>query len=77
MFVFGVQNRDKARLTTIVLQHLAAHAPFFNSMVVYSDVDDIPKADRNRLMNAANDSVANIADIIAIQTKVQHRMMAA
>lgn len=77
LFVFGVQNRDKARLTTIVLQHLAAHTPFFNSMVVYSDVDDIPKADRNRLMNAANDSVANINDAAAIKTKVQHRMLAA
>ncbi|QXW17449.1 DUF1828 domain-containing protein [Comamonas aquatica] len=76
LFVFGVQNRDKARLTTIILQHLASHTQLFNSMVVYSDVDDIPKADRNRLMNAANDSVASISDVDVIRMKIQHRMKA-
>lgn len=76
LFVFGVQNRDKARLTTIILQHLATYTQRFNSMVVYSDVDDIPTADRNRLMNAANDSVASITDLDVIRMKIQHRMSA-
>ncbi|SFB74546.1 protein of unknown function DUF1828 [Polaromonas sp. OV174] len=76
LYVFGVQNRDKARLTTIILQHLAAQTQKFNSMVVYSDVDEIPKLDAKRLMNATNDSVASIADRDVIAAKIVHRMAA-
>lgn len=74
LYVFGVQHRDKARLTTIILQHLSAHNQKFNSMVVYSDVDDIPKIDAKRLMNAANDAVASIGDSIVIRSKIAHRL---
>lgn len=76
LYIFGVHNRDKARLTTIILQHLSKHAGKFNSMVVYADVDEIPKADSKRLMNAANDSVASIDDIDVIKSKIAHRLSA-
>ena len=76
LYIFGVSNRDKARLTTIILQHLNKHAGRFNSMVVYADVDEIPKADSKRLMNAANDSVATISDVDVIRSKIAHRMRA-
>jgi len=76
LFVFGVSGRDKARLTTIVLQHLIRHAEPFDSMVVCQDVEDLPKADRNRLMNAANDVVAHIGDTDAIEQKIRHRVAA-
>lgn len=76
LYIFGVNNRDKARLTTIILQHLNKHAGRFNSMVVYADVDEIPKADSKRLMNAANDSVATISDVDVIRSKIAHRMRA-
>jgi len=76
LYIFGVNNRDKARLTTIILQHLNKHAGRFNSMVVCADVDEIPKADSKRLMNAANDSVASISDVDLIRSKIAHRMRA-
>ena len=76
LYIFGIQNKDKARLTTIILQHLAQHGQDFNSMVVYADVDDIPKADAKRLMNAANDAVASISDANVIRSKISHRMRA-
>jgi len=76
LYIFGIQNKDKARLTTIILQHLAKHQQDFNSMVVYSDVDEIPKADTKRLMNAANDAVASIDDADVIRSKITHRLRA-
>lgn len=77
LYVFGVLNGDKARLTTIILQHLAKHSPNFESMVVYADIDDIPRADTKRLMSAANDSVASINDRDVIRAKIAHRRVAA
>lgn len=39
-------------------------------------MDEIPKLDRRRLINAANDVVANIQDTDAILMKVEHRIRA-
>ena len=76
LYIFGINNKDKARLATIILQHLAAYTQRFNSMVVYSDVDDIPKADARRLMIAANDAVPSITERDGIKAKIAHRMAA-
>lgn len=76
LYVFGVSSKDKARLATIILQHLAAYTQKFNSMVVYSDVDEIPRADTRRLMIAANDSVPSITEREGIKAKIAHRMVA-
>lgn len=76
LYVFGVGSKDKARLATIILQHLAAYTQRFNSMVVYSDVDEIPKPDARRLMIAANDAVPSITEREGIKAKIAHRMVA-
>lgn len=76
LFIFGVSGRDKARLATIILQHLAKHSVRCNSMIVYSDVDEIPKLDQKRLMSAANDAVPSIAERATIKAKIEHRLAA-
>ncbi|TCK44017.1 uncharacterized protein DUF1828 [Paraburkholderia sp. BL8N3] len=75
--VFGVDSSNKARLSTITLQHLRAVGKKFDSLVVVSSLDDVPKADLGRLMNAANDMVAGVDDRAEIQWKVRHRLEAA
>ena len=60
LYLFGVPNRDKARLATIILQHLIATGDDFNSMVVFQNAADVPPRDLNRLMNAANDMIASL-----------------
>lgn len=60
LYLFGVPNRDKARLATIILQHLIAAGADFNSMVVFQNASDVPARDLNRLMNAANDMIASL-----------------
>lgn len=76
LYLFGVASQSKARLATIILQHLQVHAPRFESLVVCEDIDRIPKLDRNRLMNAANDIVPSIAETSVIEQKVRHRLTA-
>ncbi|WP_429256937.1 DUF1828 domain-containing protein [Paraburkholderia sp. GAS334] len=75
--VFGVDSSNKARLSTITMQHLRAVGKNFDSLVVVSSLDDIPKADLARLMNAANDMVAGIDDRSEISRKVQRHLEAA
>lgn len=40
LYIFGIQNKDKARLTTIILQHLTQQGQDFNSMVIYAGASD-------------------------------------
>ncbi|BDD90897.1 hypothetical protein PanNE5_03370 [Pandoraea sp. NE5] len=75
--IFGVDSSNKARLSTITLQHLRSVGKKFDSLVVVSSLDDVPKADLGRLMNAANDMVAGVDDRSEIHWKVRHRLAAA
>jgi hypothetical protein len=74
LYLFGVNNRDKARLATIILQHLQQNEQKFESMVVCADFETIPTQDRHRLMIAANDIVPSISDTKSIRQKIEHRM---
>jgi hypothetical protein len=76
LYVFGVPNRDKARLATIVLQYLQQHVRAFNSLIVFQNVADISARDMRRLMNAANDMVDSIDSVDALERKVKHRIAA-
>lgn len=74
LYVFGVPSTDKARLVTIMLQHLQHAQQRFDSMVVCSDLDALPRADRRRLINAANDIVTGADEIETIERKVRARL---
>ncbi|CAN7417827.1 DUF1828 domain-containing protein [Paraburkholderia hospita] len=76
LFVFGVPSKDKARLTTIVLQHLEQHIPRFNSVVVFQNASEIGTADLRRLMNAANDMIDSVDAKDALAKKIRHRIAA-
>lgn len=76
LYLFGVNGKEKAMLTTIIIQHLLSHDRNFESMVICSNLDEIPKLDRRRLTNAANDVIANIQDVPVIQQKLRHRLTA-
>ena len=76
LFLFGVSGKDRAMLTTIILQHLQKHRVSFDSMVVFEDFDELSKREQRHLMNAANDMVASIKDVEAIKQKIDHRRAA-
>ena len=76
LFVFGVANQERARLATIVLQHIDQYIERFDSIVVFQDASAIPSIDLRRLMNAANDMVDSIEARAALTKKIRHRMRA-
>jgi len=60
LFVFGVGNKDKARIVTIVLERLIRHEASFESLIVFQDFDEIPKNDAKRLMNVSGEMITSL-----------------
>jgi len=60
LFLFGIPNRDKARLTTIILERLLRAEADFESLLIFSDQQSIPKADLARLSNAGGEMIASL-----------------
>jgi hypothetical protein len=71
LYIFGVPSKDKARLATIVLQHLIAAQRDFSSMIVFQNMSDIPRTDLSRLTNAANDQVDSLDAYEDLQRKIR------
>ena len=49
LYLYGMPNRDKARLTTIFLQYLLQQGAQFDSLLVFQDQQEIPQQMRNML----------------------------
>lgn len=60
LFVFGIPNRDKARLTTIILERLLRAQADFDSLLIFSDQSTIPKQDLARLSNVGGEMIASL-----------------
>jgi len=74
LYLFGVPSRDKARLATIILQHLIAAGGDFNSMIVFQNMADLPRSDVSRLTNAANDQVDSLDAADDLRRKLLRRV---
>lgn len=60
LFLFGVPGRDKAKLTTIVLERLLRAKADFDSLIVFSDQASLPRADVARLSNTGGEMIASL-----------------
>jgi hypothetical protein len=60
LYLFGIPNRDKARLTTIVLERLTRAKADFDSLLIFSDQGAIPKQDLARLSNVGGEMIASL-----------------
>lgn len=60
LYIFGVANRDKARLTTITLERLLRVQSDFDSLLIFSDLYNIPRKDLARLSNAGGEMIASL-----------------
>ena len=60
LFLFGVPDRDKARLTTITLSHFHRHALAFDSILVFENQTEIPRADLARLSDVGGNMVSSL-----------------
>lgn len=60
LFLFGIPNRDKARLTTIILERLLRSNAKFDSLLIFADQGTIPRPDLARLSNAGGEMIASL-----------------
>jgi len=60
LYVFGIPNRDKARLTTIVLERLLRKDSDFDSLLIFSDQTTMPRADLARLSNTGGEMISSL-----------------
>ncbi len=74
LFVFGIPNRDKARLTTIVLERLLRAKASFESILIFADQKEIPRADLSRLSNAGGEMIAALDAKDDLQRKLLKRV---
>lgn len=73
LFLFGVANKDKARLTTIILERLNGFGAKFESIIVFQDFDNISKNDGKRLMNIAGDMISSLDARDDLKRKIKKR----
>ncbi|HBR57309.1 MAG TPA: hypothetical protein DEA22_07550 [Blastocatellia bacterium] len=74
LFLFGVPGRDKARLTTIVLERLLRNKVDFDSLIVFSDQGALPRADVARLSNAGGEMIASLDAVDDLRRKMFRRI---
>ena len=74
IFMYGIPNRDKARLTTIILSHFHRNQVDFDSILVFSDQAEIPRMDLARLSDVGGDMVSSLASHEDFRRKLERRM---
>lgn len=73
LFLFGIPGRDKARLTTIVLERLLRAGVRFDSLLVFADQSNVPRRDLARLSNAGGEMIASLDAREDLRRKVERR----
>ena len=73
LYVYGVPNRDKARLTTIVLGYFHRHGIDFESVIVFENQTEIPRADLARLSDVGGDMVSSLESTEDFGRKILRR----
>ena len=76
LFLYGVPNQDKARLTTIMLSHFHRHNVRFESILVFENQSEIPRNDLARLSDVGGDMISSLASRDDFNRKVLQRVAA-
>lgn len=71
VFLYGIPNQDKARLTTIKLSHFLLNGLDFESIIVFANQQEIPRHDLARLTNVAGTAVASLEAVPDLRRKVE------
>ena len=71
LFLYGVVNRDKARLTTICLSHFIRHSVRHKSLLVFQDQQKIPPVDLARLSDVGGQMVSSLSKRDLLRRKVE------
>ena len=74
LFLYGVPNRDKARLTTIMLSHFHRHSLRFESILVFEDQSEIPRLDLARLSDVGGEMISSLESRADLDRKLLKRV---
>ncbi len=74
LFLYGVPNCDKARLTTIMLSYLHRHQLQFESILVFENQAEIPRMDLARLSDVGGDMISSLESRDDFNRKVTQRV---
>ncbi|TAN13774.1 MAG: DUF1828 domain-containing protein [Chitinophagaceae bacterium] len=74
LFLFGIPGRDKARLTTIILERLLRANANFDSLLIFADQSLIPKSDLARLSNAGGEMIASLDAEVDLVRKINRKI---
>ena len=74
LFLYGVPNRDKARLTTIMLGHFHRHNLDFESIIVFENQAEIPRTDLARLSDVGGDMISSLESTGDLGRKLLRRV---
>lgn len=76
LFLYGVPNRDKARLTTIMLSFFHRHELEFESILVFENQTDIPRMDLARLSDVGGEMISSLESHEDLNRKLLRRIAA-
>lgn len=74
LFVFGIPNRDKAQLATIVLERLLRAKAQFESVLIFADQSSMPRKHLARLSNAGGEMIASLDAQEDFRRKIMRRV---
>jgi hypothetical protein len=74
LFVYGVPNRDKARLTTIMLGYFHRNQVEFESVIVFEDQTQIPRVDLARLSDVGGEMISSLESTEDLNRKLLRRV---
>ncbi len=74
LFLYGVPNRDKARLTTVFLSHFHRSELDFDSIIVFKNQAEIPRMDLARLTDVGGEMVSSLGSGEDLRRKMRRRI---
>ncbi len=74
LFLYGVPNCDKARLTTVMLSHFHRHDLRFESILVFEDQAAMPRTDLARLSDVGGDMISSLNSLEDLVRKLFQRV---
>lgn len=71
-FIFGIPNKDKAQLTTIIHERLlrTQGAQSFDSLLIFEDFYSLPQSTTKRLLNVGQEVVTSLSEEDTFRRKV-------
>lgn len=73
-YLFGIPNKDKANIVTIILERLLRANAVFDSLLFFSDQGTLPRSDLARLTYVGFEMIASLDAEPDLRRKLERRV---